>query len=178
MAPKFTTMPVLRVPSFIMDELLPLTKAKLVPHGKTDYSQTGALREGKTFYVRNIKTVSKTEAIAGSTARGDILALLSAWIGLRIVKCYYHELLPGQQIYAHEDSQPYFTYVQRYQIFLDLHPDYWIDHGGERPVLRENFLHLFNAQLVHAYKNNSERPWGFFVMDAMLPEHADRFKED
>lgn len=81
-------------------------------------------------------------------------------------RVYWHRLNPGQRIDAHVDVGPYFESIIRYQVYLDVLPDHKAHHGKD--VYSEeltNALVEFDASKMHWYKNNSDQPMIFLVID-------------
>jgi len=169
------TVPIKPVPNEILAALHRLTKNELRPHGLPTYMVKGPLREGKTLHLRNLDPLGEQEQFECRTRHPEMVEVLSIWLGEQVVKAYYHELQPGQQIYPHSDTDRYFTLVDRYQIFFDITSEHLVIHGGLKPVLSSNFLHAFDASVTHAYYNTSDAPWGFYVIDCVKPEYKTRF---
>lgn len=91
-----------------------------------------------------------------------------------IMRTYWHRLLPEDCIEEHNDSAvPYVTTNEifaRYQIYLDIPKESYILIDGvvqQDTQVFANSIVNFNLRKQHAYRNNSKKPWYFFVFDVM-----------
>lgn len=91
----------------------------------------------------------------------------------KIGRCYWHRLLPGDEIVKHNDSN--LLQVQngslshRYQIYLNGDPDYQLEINEVTidTIDWSNSVIDFALEKTHYYSNNSQQPWIFLVFDTI-----------
>jgi hypothetical protein len=77
---------------------------------------------------------------------------------------YYANIPPLSQIFPHIDFAPYYSKVNRYQIFFDLTSDQEIIQHGSHAS--SNSIVWFDPSITHAFINKSAtEPWRFVVFD-------------
>lgn len=77
---------------------------------------------------------------------------------------YYANIPPMAQIYPHVDVAPYYSKVNRYQIFFDLTLDQTIIQHGSNAS--SNSIVWFDPSITHAFINKSTtETWRFVVFD-------------
>jgi hypothetical protein len=77
---------------------------------------------------------------------------------------YYATIPPMSQIYPHVDIAPYYSKVNRYQIFFDLTEDQTVIQHGSNAT--SNSIVWFDPSITHAFINKSPTDaWRFVVFD-------------
>ena len=96
--------------------------------------------------------------------------------GKTVARCYWHRLLPNEQIYIHTDRNLKFVANNqlhaRYQIYLDCPEDLsnkmlMVDNERCNPKKYEYSIVDFDLRLRHHYHNLSDSPWYFLVFDVL-----------
>ena len=158
------------------DEILDLKNdLNSIEHLWEDHHKPTALSYGKTIYLQ------QGDCFSTPILRSSILKRVSNTCKIieSIVKPYYvgraywHRLMPGDIINAHNDLQVDFVrkkiLERRYQIYLEC-PDECIllDDKKHRNVKEiENTVVDFALTKSHYYNNASLTPWYFLVFDAL-----------
>jgi hypothetical protein len=134
-----------------------------------------ALNQGKSIHLNHVTNylvlfnnildlVPKTHDIMKSVANDKVIS-----------RCYWHRLLPNEQIDKHDDSNLEFIIndqlYARYQIYLDCPDDstnqmLLIDNKRCNPIIYQNSIVNLDLRLPH-YHNLSDKPWYFLVFDVL-----------
>jgi len=96
--------------------------------------------------------------------------------GKTIARCYWHRLLPGEQINIHDDRRLIFVandqLYARYQIYLECPEDLsdkmlMVDNVRCNPKKYQYSIVDFDLRLRHHYHNLGDVPWYFLVFDVL-----------
>lgn len=138
-------------------------------HFEGQYAKTGALRYGKTFWLRKIDHNMNLllDRCIDWPESNKIIKTYSqnnSW-----GRSYWHWLKPGDSIDRHHDKNLGFSdkVLHRYQVYLDvpLGCEIWIDEGKFDSRTLGNCVLNFNMYYEHYYKNNSDQDLIFMVFD-------------
>jgi len=153
----------------ITDEIMSVPDNWWRPHFTGEYERTGALRSGKTVWLRNIDrecniTFDRSDQMPVSRAVIEKFAG-----GLDYGRAYWHRIPSGGGIDAHQDQQLGFSdkIRHRYQIYLNIPAgvECVIDNGAFDASTLGNCLLDFNMYMTHEYKNHSHEDFVFMVFD-------------
>lgn len=123
-------------------------------------NRDGALRAGKSIWIHG--TDNPTRYIKYDDKIPTIASNMQSIPGM-FGRSYIYQLLPGEEIYPHQDLNPYFKSVNRYHIYLDIHEGVSIEYSPMK--IESNTLIAFDATYMHSYKNFSDKPLQFVVFD-------------
>jgi hypothetical protein len=135
-----------------------------------------SLNQGKSIHLNHVNNelvvynilfdlVPKTHDIMKSVANDKVIS-----------RCYWHRLLPNEQIVQHDDSTLKFVVddklYARYQIYLDCPDDstnqmLLVDNERCNPIIYQNSIVDFDLRLPHHYHNLSDDPWYFLIFDVL-----------
>ncbi len=142
-------------------------------HFDGQYEVDGALRHGKTCWLRkvdrNLKLeFDRTADFPKSKFIIDALAKTNNY-----GRAYWHSLLPGQSIDRHTDNNLGFSekVLHRYHVYLDIPAgaEIIIDGSPKLPHDLENSILDFNMYLPHSYNNTGATSLTFMVVDILRP---------
>jgi len=136
-----------------------------------DKPENTALSHGQTIWINNC--TSNLEPIVNRfhffPQTFQILQTVSQ--NRTIGRCYWHKLMPGDEIKRHHDRE--LTFVKnkqlksRCQIYFESKYEYCFESKDIKIDMKsiENSIVRFNLLQPHYYKNESDTPWIFLVFD-------------
>ena len=132
-------------------------------HNTYGYSTLG-INPGKTVWLHLRRPDQDWENLHAPGILNITKLLTSLNLGVGFGRSYIHRLYPGTDVLPHVDDNDwnYFQLINRHHIYLDIPAQVDITIGNE---IRPNSLSLFRHDLLHAYKNNGDRPFTFLVFD-------------
>lgn len=142
-------------------------------HFTGDYEKTGALRRGKTVWLRNIDREMNI-TFDQSTMYPESFKILDKFSQERVWgRAYWHKIVPGGSIDLHSDDRLGFSNFvdHRYQVYLSVpqHAEIYIDDGAFDPRSLGNCVLDFNMYRPHRYANHSDTDFIFMVFDVFKP---------
>lgn len=142
-------------------------------HFEGEYAKTGALRHGKTFWLRKIDHNMNLMVDRYFEFPESYKLLKQFSKDCEIGRSYWHWLRPGDSIDKHNDRNLGFTdqVLHRYQVYTDI-PDgsiISIDEGRFDPITLKNCVLDFNMHYDHFYRNDTDSDLIFMVFDVFKP---------
>lgn len=135
----------------------------------TFYKKSGALRSGKTTWVK--RTDDFLNCTLDVSQNFPILIDLIKQYGSKLGRIYYHKLDPTEEIYPHTDSSVKFInkISDRFQIYFNIPNDVKIYLDGRHFSKDELEFSVvkFALKNLHWYKNLSNDPLIFCVFDIL-----------
>ena len=139
-------------------------------HDKPEYT---ALRHGQTIWINNCTSNLKIVVDRFHLFPQTLQILQTISQNRTIGRCYWHKLMPGDQIERHHDRE--LTFVKnkqlesRCQIYFESKHQYCFESNDTRINMKsiENSIVKFDLLQPHYYKNESDTPWIFLVFDVL-----------